>query len=67
MIEAIGMPTLIIGNAEDIVHPLAFARELNELIPASKLEIITSKTVDPQAYLREFRIALTNFLTGAEL
>ncbi|UCI25126.1 alpha/beta fold hydrolase [Mesorhizobium sp. B2-8-5] len=61
-IEAIRQPVLIIGNDQDYVHPLSYARELAGLIPGARLAEITSKTVDRAAYIAEFRSALADFL-----
>ena len=65
MLGELGQSTLVIGNGEDIVHPLAFARELAELIPGARLEVIPSKTVDPAGYTSAFRAALAEFLAEA--
>ncbi|MFO1141638.1 MAG: alpha/beta fold hydrolase [Amaricoccus sp.] len=65
MLGAIGQPTLVIGNGEDIVHPLAYARELAGAIPGARLEVIPSKTVDPAGYASAFRAALARFLAEA--
>ena len=61
-ISAIRTPTLVIANGEDIVHPLNYAQSLSRLLPHARLEIITSKTMDPLAYEQEFRSALFHFL-----
>ncbi|CDX60528.1 putative hydrolase or acyltransferase of alpha/beta superfamily [Mesorhizobium plurifarium] len=63
-IEAIRQPALVIGNDQDYVHPLAYARELARLIPGARLVEITSKTIDRAAYVAEFRNALAGFLPG---
>ena len=55
-------PTLIIGNGEDAVHPLAYAKALSALIPAARLKVITSKTMNAAAYEWEFKQALAEFL-----
>jgi pimeloyl-ACP methyl ester carboxylesterase len=64
-IEAIRQPALVIGNDQDYVHPLAYARELAGLIPGARLAEITSKTIDRAAYVAEFRNALAGFLPGS--
>jgi len=61
-LDAIQIPTLVIGNDQDHVHPLAYARESSHLIPSSQLDIITSKTVNPQHYQQQFSAALAGFL-----
>lgn len=63
IIETIDQPTLVIGNGEDRVHPLAWARELADVLPNAKLQTITSKSVDPDAYRTEFQTAIAHFLT----
>lgn len=62
MIEGLAQPTLVIGNGEDIVHPLAFAKTLAALIPRARLQVIPSKTRDAPGYTEGFRAALTGFL-----
>jgi pimeloyl-ACP methyl ester carboxylesterase len=61
-ITSIDMPTLVIGNAEDYVHPLGYALELKDLIPAATLQIVTSKSVEKALYLSQFRKTLETFL-----
>ena len=61
-IVAIRQPALVIGNDQDHVHPLAYARELASLIPGARMAEITSKTIDRAAYVAEFRNALASFL-----
>ncbi len=58
----IKIPTLVIGNGEDHVHPLSFAQTLAKTIPGAQFLQITSKTVNREAYVREFQDALTTFL-----
>ncbi|MFO1208595.1 MAG: hypothetical protein U1E40_05145 [Amaricoccus sp.] len=56
------MPTLVIGNPRDAVHPLDLARETAAAIPTARLAEITSKSDDRDRYRSEFRAALTAFL-----
>jgi len=63
-LAAVKLPTLILANGEDVVHPIAYAEELARLIPNARLKVVTSKTVDRVAYVREFRAALAEFLAG---
>lgn len=65
MIETLGQPTLVIGNGEDVVHPLSYAEALARAIPDARLQVIPSKTVDPSGYTAAFRSALADFLQGA--
>ncbi|MCW5721599.1 MAG: alpha/beta fold hydrolase [Devosia sp.] len=61
-IGALQVPTLVIANGEDYVHPLAYAQDLAELIPGAQLAVVTSKTVDRTLYVTEFKAAIADFL-----
>jgi len=61
-LASIHIPALVIGNDQDEAHPLAYARELGNIIPSAQLAIITSKTIDPLQYQQEFTAALAGFL-----
>ena len=61
-IEAIQVPTLIIGMERDFIHPLAKARELATTIPGATLVEITPKAVNRDLYRRDFTAALLAFL-----
>jgi pimeloyl-ACP methyl ester carboxylesterase len=61
-IASIELPTLVIANGEEYVHPLAYASRLSELIPSATLHIVTSKTVDKALYRSQFREALGVFI-----
>jgi pimeloyl-ACP methyl ester carboxylesterase len=61
-IASLDLPTLVIGNGEEYVHPLAYASQLSDLIPNAKLHIVTSKTVDNVLYRSQFREALAAFI-----
>jgi pimeloyl-ACP methyl ester carboxylesterase len=61
-IASIAMPTLVIGNGEEYVHPLRYASQLKDLIPGAALQIVTSKTVDKALYQSQFCESLASFL-----
>ncbi len=63
-IKTIAAKTLVIGNGEDVVHPLAYARELAAAIPGAELSVITSKTIDATRYQTEFAGALAGFFSA---
>ena len=65
-LQAVRVPTLVIANGEDVVHPVGYAEDLAALIPSARLTIVTSKTVDRAAYVREFRTAVAGFLARDE-
>jgi pimeloyl-ACP methyl ester carboxylesterase len=62
VIASIDMPTLLIGNGEEYVHPLRYASQLKDLIPGAALQIVTSKTVDKALYQSQFCESLASFL-----
>ncbi len=61
-IAGIKVPTLIIANGDDYIHPMLLADNLTATIPGAKRVVITSKTVDEAAYVTGFRTALSGFL-----
>jgi pimeloyl-ACP methyl ester carboxylesterase len=61
-LRRIAVPTLVIGHARDLAHPLASAEALAALIPGARLCIITPRADDRDAYRREFRSAVSTFL-----
>jgi len=58
----IDCPVLIIGHTHDVVHPLSYAQTLAEVLPNSTFREITPKAVDRSRYVRDFRVALSDFL-----
>jgi pimeloyl-ACP methyl ester carboxylesterase len=63
-IRTLHLPTLVIANDQDYVHPLATARRLASLIPGAVERKITSKTVDRTRYVVEFKKALSDFVAS---
>jgi pimeloyl-ACP methyl ester carboxylesterase len=61
-IGSIQIPTLVIGTARDVVHPLAMAKELAAIIPHSNMVEITPKADSRERYRDEFSAALSAFL-----
>ena len=59
---AITMPTLVIGHADDHVHPLAYAQRLAGALPDTRLATITPKAADKPRHVAEFRRAVDEFL-----
>jgi pimeloyl-ACP methyl ester carboxylesterase len=62
-IAHIHVPTLVIANGEDVVHPVRLAQTIADLIAGAELRVITSKSIDAQAYVTEFKAALAAFLS----
>ncbi len=61
-IAMIAVPTAVIANGEEYIHPIQYAEQLRNLIPGSSFQIITSKTLDKGLYVSEFRAAIASFL-----
>ncbi|AYM19931.1 hypothetical protein At15955_49460 (plasmid) [Agrobacterium tumefaciens] len=61
-IKKVSVPTLVIGNNRDPVHPVSYARVLADMIPNASFVEITSKSDSVEAYRRDFRSALEKFL-----
>lgn len=62
-VSRLALPTLVIANEGDYVHPIATATAVAELIPGAELKIIPSKNSDRDAYASAFRAALDEFLS----
>lgn len=61
-LKALDVPTLVIGNAVDLVHPLDSAKQMASLITNSRFLEITPKAQDKPRHLRELRAAIATFL-----
>ncbi|SMG60513.1 alpha/beta fold hydrolase [Paraburkholderia susongensis] len=62
-IGGLALPTLVVANDHDYVHPLETAVALAGWIPGAELRRITSKTVSRRQYVDEFGQTLSDFLT----
>ena len=65
-ISRLSVPTLVIGTAQDAIHPLAMATEIKDLIPNARLVEITPKSSNLQLYRAEFQTALRQFIQEME-
>ncbi|WP_432612844.1 alpha/beta fold hydrolase, partial [Mesorhizobium mediterraneum] len=59
---ALGIPTLVIGNAMDAVHPLPAARTLATAIPRATFAEISPKALDSVRHFAELQAEITTFL-----
>lgn len=57
------MPTLVIGNVSDAIHPMATAEILANAIPGSRFIEVPAKAVDAAAHSTAVRAAIHHFLT----
>lgn len=62
-VETLGLPTLVIGQARDPLHPLAYAESLAAMITGARFERITPKAESRERYVTDFRAVLARFLT----
>lgn len=60
-LDGLALPTLVIGNAEDVVHPIAMAERLARRLPRARFVEIPSKTRSRAGYRDGFRAALETF------
>jgi pimeloyl-ACP methyl ester carboxylesterase len=58
------MPALVIGNAQDPMHPQEYATAIAGALPRAQAREVTSKTVDDAAHSREVAALIDEFLTG---
>jgi len=59
---AITVPSLIIGNALDAVHPLSAARTLAAAIPGAVFAEVSPKSLDSNRHFAELHTQITSFL-----
>jgi len=59
---ALGIPTLVVGNTLDALHPLSAAHTLATAIPGATFVEITSKALDSNRHFAELRAEITTFL-----
>ncbi|MGV1836093.1 alpha/beta fold hydrolase [Rhizobium rhizogenes] len=61
---ALAIPTLIIGNEQDAIHPLSCAQVLADTIPGASFVEVTPKAADKQRHFAEVQDAITRFLAS---
>ncbi|HXG46587.1 MAG TPA: alpha/beta hydrolase [Methylomirabilota bacterium] len=59
---SIKVPTLVLGNRFDPIHPFEYAEEMARLIPRAQFREITSKSVSVEQHNEDVRGALSAFL-----
>ena len=58
----LSLPTLVIANEGDYVHPMTMAKSIAGLIPGAKLKVIPAKNAAREAYIDAFKAAMDDFL-----
>jgi pimeloyl-ACP methyl ester carboxylesterase len=61
-VRALAIPTLVIGQDRDSIHPYAYAQTLADLIPNSVLKTVTPKSISKELYISGFHNAIAHFL-----
>ncbi|MDK4742698.1 alpha/beta hydrolase [Rhizobium sp. CNPSo 3464] len=61
---ALTIPTLVIGNEQDAIHPLACARTLADTIPGASFVEVTPKAADKARHFAEVQDAIATFLAS---
>ena len=60
--KSIKVPTLILGNRFDPIHPYEYAVEMCQIIPGAVFQEITAKTVSLEQHNADVRRSLNSFL-----
>jgi pimeloyl-ACP methyl ester carboxylesterase len=60
--SSIAVPTLVLANRQDPIHPFGYGETLARAIPGAAFAEMTSKSVDRQQYVRDVRRELAAFL-----
>ena len=60
--EGLNIKTLVIGNGDDLIHPLSHARRLAEVIPSARHAEIPSKSRDKAGHFTALRAKLADFI-----
>jgi pimeloyl-ACP methyl ester carboxylesterase len=58
---SVRVPTLVLGNRLDPIHPFEYAEELARVIPGAQFRELTSKSVDVEQHGRDVQRALDEF------
>ena len=57
------IPTLVLGNRQDPIHPWPLASSLSELVPGARLREVTPKSVSLDRHAADVQQAIDDFLT----
>ncbi|MEF0942230.1 alpha/beta fold hydrolase [Rhizobium sp. BR 362] len=63
-VAALAVPTLLIGNEQDAIHPLACAQTLANTITEASLVEVTPKAADKARHFAEVQDAIATFLAS---
>ena len=63
-LTAIRVPTLVLANRQDVIHPFSYGQTLARKIPGAQFREITSKNESPERHAADVQGALGEFLLG---
>jgi len=66
-LAALDVPSLVIGNRSDPIHPFELAQTLTKSIPGTRFHEIPSKSENLKGHYEEFRRVVSQFLSTREL
>jgi pimeloyl-ACP methyl ester carboxylesterase len=58
------IPTLVLGNGQDAIHPLPFAKTVAGTIPGATFVEVAAKAADKERHFAETQDAISRFLTS---
>ncbi len=58
----IAVPTLVLANQQDPIHPFEYGQQIAEIIPHSEFREVTSKSISKERHLIDVQTALEAFL-----
>jgi pimeloyl-ACP methyl ester carboxylesterase len=65
-LAALGIPSLVLGNRNDPLHPFELAQTVAKAIPGSRFHEFPSKSEDMNGHYQQFRQIVTEFLESCE-
>jgi pimeloyl-ACP methyl ester carboxylesterase len=65
-LATLGIPSLVLGNRSDPLHPFELARTLANAIPGSRFHELPSKSEDMNGHYQQFRQIVTDFLGSCD-
>ena len=66
-LREIKVPTMVIGNDQDPLHPFAMAEKISQSIPGSVLRKVTSRYIDNSKHSEQLRTLLKDFIKDYSL
>jgi pimeloyl-ACP methyl ester carboxylesterase len=61
---SVKVPTLVLGNRLDPIHPFEYAEELSRAIPGAELREIASKSLSVEQHMADVQRHLDEFVRG---